>query len=146
MLMRPAFFWDITQRRVVKDYHSTLRNIPEERRSQFKDCLTLVRSALSGSIRVDKNRQTLQPIGQDSCVVFVKFCFRIAAGKWVGMLIFFLTLRSPTRQVLVRTESDRFLPRPFRRFRYATYQRQHEPQDKLQLLARMGELSFAGTI
>jgi hypothetical protein len=31
--MRSALFWDITQRRVVKDYHSTLHNIPEQCRS-----------------------------------------------------------------------------------------------------------------
>jgi hypothetical protein len=36
MFMRSALFWDITQRRVVNNYHTTLRNIPEERRSQTK--------------------------------------------------------------------------------------------------------------
>jgi hypothetical protein len=29
MLMGSALFWDITQRRMAKDYHSTLRNTPE---------------------------------------------------------------------------------------------------------------------
>jgi hypothetical protein len=31
MLMRSALFWDITRHHVVTDYHSMLRNIPEER-------------------------------------------------------------------------------------------------------------------
>jgi hypothetical protein len=35
MLIRSALFWGITQRRVVKDYHSTLRNDPEECRFLF---------------------------------------------------------------------------------------------------------------
>jgi hypothetical protein len=38
MLMRSAFFWDITHRRVVIVYHSTLPNIPEEGRSHFIPC------------------------------------------------------------------------------------------------------------
>jgi hypothetical protein len=34
MLMKSVLFWDITQDRLVIVYHTTLRNIPEERRSQ----------------------------------------------------------------------------------------------------------------
>jgi hypothetical protein len=35
MLMTSELFWDITQRRMIKDYHSTLRNTPKERRSHI---------------------------------------------------------------------------------------------------------------
>jgi hypothetical protein len=114
MLVRSALFWGVTQRRVIKGYHSTLRNIPQECRSQFKDCLTLWGANSLTAFVLIKTPQILRPTDQDSCVEFMNLSFRIAAGKWVSMLTFFLTLCRPTRQALVTTESDRFLPPRFR--------------------------------
>jgi hypothetical protein len=48
MLMKSAFFWNITQRRVVILYHSALHNIAEERR-----CVTVC--------KLDTNRSPSRP-------------------------------------------------------------------------------------
>jgi hypothetical protein len=74
MLMRSALFWDITQCLVlilyrrfgtlkigpigfpetsVKDYHSALRNIPEERKSKKKGFLPSTNFKLLNKIRGD---------------------------------------------------------------------------------------------